>query len=86
MKELRWSQEKSAVEKRSVVCLLMNWLAEILGIERNPSREHQRIMLLRCGDMCGLRRMLNPKVIIFKNSFFQVVNILKSILRGGFHA
>ena len=88
MKELRWSQEQSALLKEERGVSLMNWYRrEILGIERNASREHQRIMLLRCGDICGSRRMFNQKSIIFlKNSFppgFQSVNILKSILKEG---
>ena len=87
MKELRWSQEKSALLKKERGVSFDELVSgRFLGIERNPSREHQRIMLFEVRGYVWVAPYVESEGYYFLKTAFPSRKHTKIYFKGGFHA
>ena len=87
MKELRWSQEKSALLKRERGVSFDELVSgRFLGIERNASREHQRIMLFEVRGYVWVAPYVESEGYYFLKTAFPSRKHTKIYFKGGFHA
>lgn len=87
MKELKWSQEKSAqLKKERGVSFdeLVN--GKFLGIERNSSREHQWIMLFEVRGYVWVAPYVESESCYFLKTAFPSRKHTKIYLKGESHA
>ncbi len=87
MKELRWSQEKSALLKKERGLSFDELVSgKFLGVERNPSREHQRIMLFEVRGYVWVAPYVESESCYFLKTAFPSRKHTKIYLKEGFHA
>ena len=87
MKELRWSQEKSTqLKKERGISFDEIVSGKFLGIERNPSREHQRLMLFEVKGYVWVAPYVESESCYFLKTAFPSRKHTKIYLRRKSHA
>ena len=87
MKELRWSQEKSVLLKKERGVSFDDLVSgKFLGIERNPSRGHQRLMLFEVRGYVWVVPYVESESCYFLKTAFPSRKHTKIYLKGESYA